>query len=149
MNEILKKDYQRICEMAFRAKNVEQAEVPLFYVYLICQQLGLDNTGIRIEDNSPSCGRSLSTLHEAIWTGVAKALRASPAHIRSFRPVEVYSFRSRLIKVELQGVEIGRPCQIDLDFDLEKICKDVVRLHCVPDMPRINRWNDFYDSLIR
>lgn len=148
MNEILKKDYQRICEMAFRAKNVEQAEVPLFYVYLICQQLGFDNTGIRIEDSTP-CGRKLTTLHEAIWTGVAKALRASPAHISSFRPVEVYSFRSRLIKVELQGVEIGRPCQIDLDFDLEKICKDVERVHCVPDLPRINRFNDFYDSLTR
>ena len=148
MNEILKKDYQRICEMAYRAKSVEQAEVPLFYVYLICQQLGFDNTGIRIEDNSP-CGRLLTTLHEAIWTGVARALRASPAHIRSFRPVEVYSFRSRLIKVELQGVEIGRPCQIDIDFDLEKLCKDVELLHCTPELPRINRFNDFYDSLTR
>lgn len=148
MNEILKKDYQRICEMAFRAKSVEQAEVPIFYVHLICQQLGLDNTGIRIENYSP-CGRPLSTLHEAIWTGVAKALRASPAHINSFRPVEVYSFRSRLIKVELQGVEVGRPCQIDVDFDLEKLCKDVERIHCVPELPRINRFNDFYDSLIR
>lgn len=148
MNETLKKDYQRICEMAFRAKNVEQAEVPLFYVYLICSQLGLDNTGIRIQNYTP-CGRTLTTLHEAIWTGVAKALRASPAHINSFRPVEVYSFRSRLIKVELQGVEIGRPCQIDVDFDLENICADVERLHCVPDLPRIDRFNDFYDSLIR
>ena len=148
MNEILKKDYQRICEMAYRAKSVEQAEVPLFYVYLICQQLGLDNTGIRIEEQSP-CGRHLTTLHEAIWTGVARALRASPAHISSFRPVEVYSFRSRLIKVELQGVEVGRPCQIDIDFDLEKLCKDVERIHCVPELPRINRFNEFYDSLIR
>ena len=134
--------------MAFRAKSVEQAEVPIFYVYLICQQLGFDNTGIRIENYSP-CGRPLTTLHEAIWTGVAKALRASPAHINSFRPVEVHSFRSRLIKVELQGVEVGRPCQIDIDFDLEKLCKDVERIHCVPDLPRINRFNDFYDSLTR
>ena len=134
--------------MAYRAKSVEQAEVPLFYVYLICQQLGFDNTGIRIEDNSP-CGRLLTTLHEAIWTGVARALRASPAHISSCRPVEVYSFRSRLIKVELQGVQLGRPCQIDIDFDLENLCKDVERLHCTPELPRINRFNDFYDSLIR
>ena len=132
--------------MAYRAKSVEQAEVPLFYVYLICQQLGFDNTGIRIEDNSP-CGRLLTTLHEAIWTGVARALRASPAHIRSFRPVEVYSFRSRLIKVELQGVQIGRPCQIDVDFDLENLCKDVERIHCTPELPRINRFNGFFDYL--
>lgn len=134
--------------MAYRAKSVEQAEVPLFYVYLICQQLGFDNTGIRIEDYSP-CGRSMSTLHEAIWTGVARALRASPAHISSFRPVEIYSFRSRLIKVELQGVQLGRPCQIDVDFDLEKLCKDVERLHCALDLPRIDRFNNFYDSLTR
>lgn len=124
MNERLKADYQRICEMAYRARTIEEAEVPLFYTYLMCRQLGYDNSGIRIKCGA-AAGSGLPVLHDAIWRGVATALWASPCQIYGFEPVEVLSFRGRLLKVEIRNVEhnpLGGKYQ---SFDLEEICRSI------------------------
>lgn len=124
MNERLKADYQRICEMAYRARTVEEAEVPLFYTYLMCRQLGYDNSGIRLRCGAPAGGR-LPLLHDAIWRGVATALWASPCQIYGFEPNEVFSFRGRLLKVEIRNVEHRPLSDKYQNFDLEEICRGI------------------------
>lgn len=114
----MKDDYQRICEAAYHAQNLEQAEVALFYLYLMCEQLGLDNTGIALRCGAPQ-GAALPLVQEALWTGVATALWASPCHVLAFRPRPLRSFRGRLLKVAMTAVEhrpyAGRAVTMGLD----------------------------------
>lgn len=130
MDEVLKSDYQRVCEMAYHSRTIEQAEVPLFYIYLMCQQLGFENHGLRVESGRPlSIVKILPPLHEAIWNGVAMALWASPCHIKSFTPSPVYSFSGRLLKVELRGILHDRYSYGGVDFDLANLVEYVENIH--------------------
>lgn len=104
MDEKLKRDYQRICEAAYHAKNIEQAQVPLFYLYLICQQFDFDNSGISLRCGTVE-GKARPLMQEALWCGVASCLWASPCHIVAFRPRPINSYRGRLLKIEIDGVE--------------------------------------------
>lgn len=132
MDDKMKSDYLRICEMAYKAHDNGQASAALFYLYQMCGQLGLDNSGLRIEGGEPRKD-GISVLHQAIWLGVGTALWASPCQIYGFRPSEVRSFRGRLLAVELNGVEHS-PCGCQtLDFDLERLCATVAsRREAVP-----------------
>lgn len=99
----MQSDYKRIIEMCYKARNLQEAQVALFYAELLCEQLGFDNRGLTIDMGY--CGRdTLKPLHAAIWYGIGQALAASPSHICAFEPQRIDSFRGRLIKVELKFV---------------------------------------------
>lgn len=125
MNETLKSDFGRICEMAYQAKTIEEASVALFYLYQLCAALGFDNEGVTVRDCDTN--KRLPALHEAIWHGVASALYGSKIQIAAFRPVPVYSYRGRLIKVELRDIEHGTRLSVELDFNLGSLLEKTER----------------------
>lgn len=136
MNELLKSDYGRICEMAHCAHSVEEASVVLFYVYQMCRQLGLDNDGLAVRFGEVSLPGT-SVLHEAIWTGVAEALWDSPAQIAAFRPVEARSYRGRLLRVDLCDVEHSVCHNAIISFSLDEIVKNIeIRRQAYSDLGR-------------
>ena len=61
----------------------------------------------------------LPLVQEALWTGVATALWASPCHVLAFRLRPLRSFRGRLLKVAMTAVEhrpyAGRAVTMGLD----------------------------------
>lgn len=136
MNELLKSDYGRICEMAHSVRSLEEASVVLFYVYQMCGQLGLENDGLAVRFGEVSLPGT-SVLHEAIWTGVSEALWDSPAQIAAFRPAEVRSYRGRLLRVDLCDVEHSVCHNAIISFSLDVIVKNIeIKRQAYSDLSR-------------
>ena len=129
MEKKLQNDYQRIIEMCYRARTVEEAQVALFYAELMCEQLGYDNEGLAFSGGYPMHG-TMEPLHEAIWRGIGQALSASPSRIHAFEPERVNSYRGRLLKVELQNVEhCAKGAGAPVDSNLDSLLSAVHSLH--------------------
>lgn len=139
MNETLKADFGKICEMAYRAKNVDEAAVAAFYLYQIFKQLNFDAGNIAVK--YCELNQDLPEMQEAMWRGFSVALWASKCQIAAFRPVPVNSFRGRLIKVELREIEHAAWRGGDLDFNLGSLVEKTKHLH--------NSYNEIKNGLLR
>lgn len=127
-NETLKDDYQRICDTAYRARSLKEAAPALFYTELMCRQLGYGNRGIVLRNGIPDRLPEMDRLHAAIWLGVSTALWASPCKISVFRPVPVYSYKGRLLKVDLLNVEYDHYYGGTITTSLEALVLEVRKM---------------------